>query len=256
MIRWENSHFFINQSKFQIITKLAEMYTFKCEDGYVIAKTRRYIDKYIELFSNNTNIKYIFELGILRGGSTVFLAEFFNPKKLVAVEYNNKPVDALVKFIAQSGKFESVKPYYGVNQADTAKLEKIVADEYRGEALDLIIDDASHMLEETRASFNCLFPKLRANGMYVIEDWAWAHNKAISDAIKGTNPLVGKDSMANLIIEIQLAAVAAPGLIDEVIVNDAFVVVRKGSQIAPAFFDVSDYGITMDKKTTGTIFIR
>lgn len=59
----------------------------------------------------------------------------------------------------------SVRPYYGVNQADTVALERIVADEFQGQPLDLVIDDASHMLEETRVSFNCLFPKLRAGGL-------------------------------------------------------------------------------------------
>ena len=41
--------------------------------------------------------------------------------------------------------------------------------------LDLVIDDASHLLPETTASFNVLFPRLRAGGLFVIEDWSWQH---------------------------------------------------------------------------------
>jgi hypothetical protein len=41
--------------------------------------------------------------------------------------------------------------------------------------LDLVIDDASHIYGPTKASFQALFPLLRPGGLYLIEDWAWAH---------------------------------------------------------------------------------
>ena len=39
--------------------------------------------------------------------------------------------------------------------------------------LDLVIDDASHELHATKASFETLFPLLRSGGWYIIEDWIW-----------------------------------------------------------------------------------
>ena len=54
-------------------------------------------------------------------------------------------------------------------------LASIVAKEFEGEPIDLVIDDASHLLEPTRASFEVLFPRLRTDGLFVIEDWAWEH---------------------------------------------------------------------------------
>lgn len=256
LIKWDGSRFTIDKIRFQSIESMSDMFTLNDIDGHIIAKQRRYIEKYIQHFSGMADIKNIFELGIFRGGSTVFLSKFFNPTKLVAIDYSKNPVTTLTSFIETSEKSDSIRPYYGVDQADIPRLEEIVIAEFSGESLDLVIDDASHMLEESRASFNCLFPKLRANGLYVIEDWAWAHNKSVTSLIRDTNPLLGKASLANLIIEIQLAAVSAPGLIDEVIVNDAFVVVRKGFETAPSAFDVSDYGLTMDVKTKGHVFIR
>ena len=39
--------------------------------------------------------------------------------------------------------------------------------------LDLVIDDASHELHATKASFETLFPLPRSGGWYIIEDWIW-----------------------------------------------------------------------------------
>ncbi len=74
-----------------------------------------------------------------------------------------------------SGSTTIVSVYYGVNQADTARLAEIVRDEFAGVPLDLVVDDASHLFDETRASFNALFPHLRPGGSYIIEDWSWPH---------------------------------------------------------------------------------
>ena len=38
------------------------------------------------------------------------------------------------------------------------------------------MDDASHTYEETKTSFEFLFPLLHPGGIYVIEDWSWAHH--------------------------------------------------------------------------------
>ena len=53
-------------------------------------------------------------------------------------------------------------------------LKQIILRELADE-LDLVVDDASHTYEETKASFEFLFPLLRPGGIYVIEDWSWAH---------------------------------------------------------------------------------
>jgi len=65
--------------------------------------------------------------------------------------------------------------HFGTSQCDGDKLSQIVLGELADE-LDLVVDDASHTYEETRASFEFLFPLLSPGGIYVIEDWSWAHH--------------------------------------------------------------------------------
>jgi hypothetical protein len=65
-----------------------------------------------------------------------------------------------------------VRTFWQTNQADDARLREIVGSEFEG-PLDLVIDDASHWLKPTKASFVTLFPSLRQGGVYVVEDWGW-----------------------------------------------------------------------------------
>lgn len=121
------------------------------------------------------------------------------------------------------------------------------------------------MLEETRDSFNCLFPRLRPGGIYVIEDWAWSHipSSNVEQGVFGESELTrllgscnviqenfrDKSTLANLIIEIMLASVAVPSVIDELVVNDGFVIVRRGVAELLGEFNVSQHGFHFDLKT-------
>jgi cephalosporin hydroxylase len=257
MLIWEGSRFKVGNSTFQTITNLSDLFTLKEINGYILGKTKRYIDKYIEHLTGN-KFKNIFELGIFRGGSTVFFAEFLHPNKLVAIDFAERPIKRLNDFAAEPSNLDKIKPYYGVDQADIAKLDEIYCSEFGTEKLDLVIDDASHMLEETRASFNYLFPRLRPGGIYVIEDWSWSHipsSKFHQETLNGSElsgltgscnsiqeNFTGKSTLANLVIEIMLASVSAPGAIDELIINDGFVIVKRGVLELPGEFDVSQYG--------------
>ena len=75
-----------------------------------------------------------------------------------------------------AGIGDRLKTYWGVDRATRKRLREIVDTEFDGVPLDLVIDDGSHLLEETRTSFETLFPRLRMGGLYVIEDWNWELN--------------------------------------------------------------------------------
>ena len=51
-----------------------------------------------------------------------------------------------------------------------------------------MIDDASHMYEHTKVSFETLFPLLRPGGQYIIEDWSWACWSGLPEDFSVTNP--------------------------------------------------------------------
>jgi hypothetical protein len=61
-----------------------------------------------------------------------------------------------------------------VNQEDREAVREIAEHEFDA-PLDLVIDDASHLYEPTRTSFDALFPLLRPGGLYIVEDWQMAY---------------------------------------------------------------------------------
>lgn len=112
----------------------------------------------------------ILELGIYLGGSTALAALVAHPSKLVAVDIG-APVEALTAFLSARGLEEVVRCHYRTDQADRAALEAIVRGDFGTEPIDLVLDDASHLLPESVASFEATFPFLRPGGRYAIEDW-------------------------------------------------------------------------------------
>lgn len=141
-------------------------------DRFCIRKPRRLVEATVALL-RGFDAPRILELGIARGGSTALLALTGNPAKLVAIELDTERVEALDELIEQRGLGAVIRPFYGVDQGDRNRLATIVDDEFGDELLDVVIDDASHRLDETRSSFETLFPRLRPGGLYVIEDWNW-----------------------------------------------------------------------------------
>ncbi len=132
----------------------------------------------------------IIELGIFRGGSAALIAMLASPEKMVAVELSPDPVDPLREFLEERGLGTAVVPYYGVDQADATKLAGILDREFGSRPIDFVIDDASHLYEPTRSSFELIFPRLRTGGVYVIEDWAVRHSLAVTlvDSVDGRAP--------------------------------------------------------------------
>ena len=115
------------------------------------------------------------EVGVKQGGGAALLSGIANLEKLVGIELTPEPVEALAGLAAARDLERTIAIHYGVDQADSAALATIAAEEFGGEPVDLVIDDASHMLAESRVTFDALFPLLRPGGLYLLEDWSWAH---------------------------------------------------------------------------------
>lgn len=148
------------------------------ENSFAIYKVKQLYDQYEKLFAERPHFqaKSILEIGIWDGGSLVICNEVFAPSKLVGIDIRHDRGDSkyFESYLERHDYRSRIKTYWGVNQADSKSVLEICRKEFDTQ-LDLIIDDASHFYEETKASFEILFPKLRKGGLYIIEDWAWSH---------------------------------------------------------------------------------
>ena len=93
-----------------------------------------------------------------------------------------------------------------------------------------MLDDASHLVDPTRTSFELLFPRLRPGGSYVIEDWSWSHI-----GYETANP--GEPPLTSVVFELVMALPSRPGLISEIRLDrDWAVIVRGDAEVDPADF--------------------
>jgi hypothetical protein len=126
-----------------------------------------------------------------------------------------------------------------VDQNDARQLRDIIGTAFGGRPLDLVVDDASHLVEPTRTTFNCLFPRLAPGGVYLIEDWAWAHSYL------GTRgEWANQQPLTRVILELVLACACRPEAIANVNVFKNCVIVERGPlAIDPETFELTkSYG--------------
>jgi predicted O-methyltransferase YrrM len=170
--------------------------------------------------------KRILELGIWKGGSVVLFNELFVPAKLVALDFNSHVTKYLLDYVSRR---TNIALSLGVDQADKKTLHELHIREFSGQKLDLVLDDASHFYEQSRASFEVLFPLLAVGGIYVVEDWGWAQWPGDHWQInEGGDYFRDRRPLANLIIELTLLAASQPSLVSEVVVESGSVYVRRG----------------------------
>jgi hypothetical protein len=184
-----------------------------------LMKPRPMIERYVDLLEQ-VRPQTIVELGIYQGGSTGFLAQLLRPERLVALDIAPTRVERLDQFLASHDLGDAVRLHYATDQSDAAALERILDEDLGGEPPDMVIDDASHWLDLTRASFEVLFPRLRPGGVYVIEDWGWG--------LFPFSPAPQSPSLSVFVYELLLTMPFAPGMIAEVTVNEHWAAVRKG----------------------------
>jgi predicted O-methyltransferase YrrM len=218
-----------------------------------IRKPRAYIDRYIEL-AEDLRPRRAMELGIDSGGSTVFFALLFSQlEQLLALDINDIPI-GLADFVRNDPRGKKVACFGGVDQAESETLKSLVDETFEGEPLDLIVDDASHLLPQTRASFETLFPLLRPGGVFVIEDWSWDHqrDRAIARRLAGGDlPSTsiaavpgGQRAMplSRLILESVIVAGYAPEVIADVRIRQGWVEIERGQgQLSASEFALSSH---------------
>jgi predicted O-methyltransferase YrrM len=242
--------------------------SFACSDGFndyaetsdpdvlTLVKTPAMVERLRELIPREPGARVV-ELGIAFGGSVALLSLLTRPSKLVALELSPEPVAPLARFLAKRGLEDDVKPHYGVDQADRAQLTDIVDAEFAGQPLDLVVDDASHRYRPTRVSFECLFPRLRPGGTYLIEDWSWQHRFAaafsqavaegrpealeqVAAVLDGSRSLDEEPPLSRFVAELMLMVANQDGIVSAATVDPSWIAVTRGdADLDPATFQLA-----------------
>ena len=250
-VQWlDNDSFQLDDVMFRMT--IAEWFA-SSSHSFMLVKHRHMVERYDELVSS-LRPRRIVELGILQGGSTAFFSLLANPERLVAVDIKDDPTLGLEDFIDERQLRDRLRTHYSFDQGDDTRLRRLIASEFAGEPIDLVVDDASHRVGPTRASFNVLFPQLRPGGIFVIEDWSGLHHldaelqaRAANDrsvhAKLEEHARSGRPSdtpLSVLLFELILASAYAPELFAEIVVTDGWAhVVRGPGNMDPDAFDLS-----------------
>jgi predicted O-methyltransferase YrrM len=186
------------------------------ENEFVLVKTKAFLNFYRGL--QRRQPKRILEIGMFEGGSLVLFDKLFQPEKLMGLDIRSKPIEPLEVY--RRGK-RHIETFYGLSQ-DDPKLTEILAQQFP-DGIDLIVDDASHLYEQSRKTFHLCFPHLKPGGLYVLEDWSWSHKAPYQQP---THPWYNKPALSNLVMEL-LINVPGSMQMNTVTVHRDLVVIEK-----------------------------
>lgn len=197
------------------------------DDQVVLLKPPQWVDFYDELVRSE-DITRVLELGVFQGGMTLLLPSLSPDLQYLGVEWAPE-LPAVSAILARRPDIgDRVRIVFGTSQDDPG-LPALVSDHFGGQPLDLIIDDASHMYGFSRRSFSQLFPLLRPGGLYIVEDWGWAHWPGFVPPPSWT----GEPCLSNLLFEIAMATASSHGVIDRMEVHNSMFAVRRGTEPLP-----------------------
>lgn len=185
---------------------------------FIILKDRGSLDNYSTVFGEAPP-KTILEFGIFQGGSPALFSLWFNTEKFVGIDLS-PPVAGFDEFCRTHPVGRKIRSYYQVSQTDQRRIEEIVRAEFGHTPLDVVIDDASHLYETSRETFEIAFPLLRPGGTYVIEDWGWAH-------WPGSQFFQHETPLSLLIMELTMLCASRSDLISDIRVFPSFAFIRK-----------------------------
>jgi hypothetical protein len=130
--------------------------------------TLNFYDEFLDRMGNGG--VNLMEVGVLRGGATLAFLQRLPNARILGIDLADPPprfwdeLDALGardRFVLKLG-----------SQADRAFLHTAIRETFRGEKVDMVIDDAFHAYAEARATFEEVFVShVRPGGVYAIEDW-------------------------------------------------------------------------------------
>lgn len=193
------------------------------DERFVICKSDQHIDYYRSLTGYKP--RDIFEIGMSEGGSLVLWDKLFAPRCLVGLDRRADPIEPLERYRADK---PHIRTYYARSQEKEGT--PMAARQNFPTGIDLVIDNASHLYPETKATFEHIFPLVRTGGLYIIEDWSWAHRP---NAQQPGHAWANRPALTNLVFEL-LILTAVSGVIANIHVDVGLIAIRKGPGMLPA----------------------
>ena len=165
----------------------------------------------------------VVEIGIKHGGSAIFFWNLLSPEKLCCIELNAS-AEQLAAYVERQGLAGRLNAHFGTNQADKPRLREILDADFGESAIDVVIDDASHLYTPSLATFEVLFPRLRPGGLYFLEDWK-VH---ASLAQHGREPGGEEPPLHRLVHDLLNVSLAHPDIVARVRCHNNFVIFERG----------------------------
>lgn len=203
------------------------------ENCLALIKNEKLLNRYAAFFERRpaTKTRNIVEIGMYAGGSIALWNEILRPDKLIGidVEYNQEN-DYFRRYLANNDLSERIATFWNTDQSDEKRLKEICM-QHMADGIDIVFDDASHFYEPTKRSFEALFPLLRPGGLYIIEDWNWAHTAPFQ---LETSIWRDQTALTQLVFELVEAVGSSPYISNVHIHNGFAAVERSHAEIEPA----------------------
>jgi|CXWL01.1.fsa_nt_gi cephalosporin hydroxylase len=224
-LKWFPDRLVINNLVFRLEHTKSE--NWGSEEHIMFFKVEGLVAQYQQFFNSYPGFhpKHMMELGMWDGGSAIFWNEVLKPEKIVGIDLKDREDGRYFRDYIDARELKrKIVTYWRTNQADKAKLHKIIDSEF-GKSIDFVIDDCSHLPGPTKASFEAIFPFVVPGGWYIIEDWAWGHWKGY---ISRKHPWFAEKPLTDFVTELIKASGSFPEGISTIIILPGFVAVQRG----------------------------
>jgi SAM-dependent methyltransferase len=207
-------------------------------ENFLLVKSRPIVETIFQYLPER--IDSMVEFGIFKGGSIALYEELFQPKRLVGVDIKPDRVAALDEYLERRSATDRVRLYYGIDQGDAEALEDIARENFFTEPLDLVVDDGSHRYGPTKTTLNHFLPLVRPGGIYLIEDWGWAHwRRHRPDSGQFDDQ---QNPLTKLIFEVVMLAASHGELVSHVLIDPSRAFIVRGWESMATYrdFDIGD----------------
>jgi SAM-dependent methyltransferase len=237
----------IDGVEFYLTVGLDELHAHaSARNHFLLGKNRQMIDDVLAI-RKRERIEKILDVGIFKGGSAALYWKLFEPAKLVAIEYSKEPVAALTAFVDDNALAGRLVPFYETDQSDANAMATILGAHFPDRDIDLVVDDASHFYLESKATLNLALPFVRPDGLYVIEDWGWAHWPGAVWQ-KGQAIPLAKPALSNLLVEVMMLCGSRPDIVSQLAITPNSAVLRRGpAPLEPHGFDIGRNYLCRDR---------